>query len=71
MLVDEQRLNELFDHLDSALEEGAGPNQTLRLTRAWPAERGIDEDALTESVEGFGGYCDCEAVANVDPDEIF
>jgi len=46
-------------------------DHTLRLTRAWAAQRSIDQDALAASVEHFGGYCDCEVLANVDPEAIF
>jgi hypothetical protein len=70
MLLDKERLNDLLDHLDESLSEG-GCDHTLRLTRGWAAERGLDSDALAASVARFGGYCDCEVLANVDPEEIF
>ncbi|WP_232668150.1 DUF2695 domain-containing protein [Pseudonocardia sp. TRM90224] len=28
-------------------------------------------EALSEGLEEFGGYCDCEVVMNCDPDEVF
>jgi hypothetical protein len=40
-------------------------------SRAARAERGLDRDAVAASVAEFGGYCDCEVLANVDPQTIF
>ena len=70
MLLDEDGLNELLDHLD-ALAVEARCDHSLRLTRAWAAERGVDPDALADSLQQFGGDRDCEVLANVDPDAIF
>ncbi len=70
MTLDEGLLVRLLDHLDAGLTTGAC-DHTLRLTRAWAAENGVDADALAGSVAQFGGYCDCEVLANVDPEAIF
>ena len=70
MLLDEDSLNELLDHLDALVGE-AGCDRSLRVTRAWATERGIDPNALCSSLQQFGGHCDCEVLANVDPDAIF
>lgn len=70
MLLDEDFLNDLLNDLDARLSH-VGCDHTLRLTRAWAAERGLDGDAVAASVAEFGGYCDCEVLANVDPQTIF
>jgi hypothetical protein len=70
MLLDEVRLDELLEHLDEQLPE-QGCNRTLRLTRAWAVEHRIDANALETSLAHFGGYCDCEVLANVEPEAIF
>jgi len=70
MVLDEDRLSQLLDYLDVELAEKRC-DDTLRLTRAWADERGVDPDALSVSVAHFGGYCDCEVLANVDAETIF
>jgi hypothetical protein len=67
MLLDEHFLNDLLDHLDVRLPE-VGCDHTLRVTRAWAADRGFDAEAVAASVAEFGGYCDCEVLANVEPE---
>jgi hypothetical protein len=37
----------------------------------WAAEHEIDPLALERSLAEFGGYCDCEVLANVDPEDLF
>jgi hypothetical protein len=70
MLLDDESLNRLLDYLDVQLADSPC-DHTLRLTRTWAAQGGINQDALAASVEHFGGYCDCEVLANVDPEAIF
>lgn len=70
MHLDAQSLNDLLDHLDRHLP-ALGCDHTLRETRAWAAERGFDVHAVAASVAEFGGHCDCEVLANVDPEAIF
>jgi Protein of unknown function (DUF2695) len=70
MVLDEAQLSDLLDYLnDHVAEEGCG--HTLRFTEAWASERRIEPSALFRSVQHFGGYCDCEVVANVEPESIF
>jgi hypothetical protein len=66
MVLEPAQLKDLLDHLDEALGR-TDCDHSLRLTHAWAVENGIDEDALEESVFHFGGGCDCEVLANVDP----
>ena len=70
MLLDAESLDDLLDRLDAQLSD-AGCDDTLRLTRPWAVDRGLDADAIAASLAEFGGYCDCEVLANVDPEAIF
>ncbi|GAA3041452.1 DUF2695 domain-containing protein [Kitasatospora albolonga] len=66
--LDRDGLDELLDDLDERLEE-SGCDHTLRHSRAW-AEAGAREwSALEAGLRALGGHCDCEVLANVDPDE--
>jgi hypothetical protein len=70
MVLDEAALENLLDHLDERLMI-TGCDHSLQLTRAWAAQQGVDADALASSLEQFGGFCDCEVLANVEPESIF
>jgi len=60
----------LLDHLDSRLGREVC-DHSLRFTREWAAANGVDADELAASLEELGGYCDCEVLANVEPETIF
>jgi hypothetical protein len=66
MILEPDQLKALLDHLDERLPE-VGCDHTPRLTRAWADDNGLEPDALEQSVAHFGGGCDCEVLANVDP----
>jgi hypothetical protein len=66
MLLEPEQLRALLDYLDRALAE-EGCDHTLRLTGRWAAQKEIDTEALAGSLAEFGGGCDCEVLANVDP----
>ena len=70
LILDAGQLNALLDHLDQVGAEEIC-DDSLQLTFAWARENEIDPDALSASLGNFGGYCDCEVLANVDPDELF
>jgi hypothetical protein len=70
MLLDKASLEALIEDVNTALASD-GCDHSLRATRNWARARGIDPDALAASLAHFGGYCDCEVVANVTPEEIF
>lgn len=57
-------LQALFDHLDEALADGC--DHTTRLTRAFLRERSLAEAAVLPWLGSYGGYCDCEVLANVE-----
>src|SRR5438094_4432629 len=70
LTLEREDLDNLLDHLDAAL--GAVTcDHSLRLTMVWADENGVDHDALRTSLESFGGFCDCEVLANIEPEEIF
>ena len=66
MVLEPEQLKALLDYLDERLPVD-GCDHTLRLTRAWASAHAVDFDELVKSVEHFGGGCDCEVLANVDP----
>jgi hypothetical protein len=65
--LDESAHAELLDHLDQEL--GAHPcDHTLRLTEKWLAAKDLDVAAVVERYELMGAGCDCELLANLDPE---
>ena len=70
MVLDEGQLSDLLVYLNERLAE-AGCDHTLRFTEVWAAARGLESPGLVESLAHFGGYCDCEVFANVEPESIF
>ena len=67
MVLEPEELRALINHLDAEL--GDVPcEHTLRLTQAWAKTRGKDWEKLRPSLAHFGGGCDCEVLANVDPE---
>jgi hypothetical protein len=71
LVLGEAELRDLLNFLDEEEQAGATCDHTLRLTMVWASERGVDPDALEESLNELGGGCDCEVLANVVPEELF
>ncbi len=67
LTLDRRALDALLDHLHQRLSE-EGCDHTLRLTRAWAEQEARDWTALADALREAGGYCDCEVLANVDPE---
>ena len=40
-------------------------------TDGWASVNGVDLSRLHVGLEEYGGYCDCEVVVNVHPDDVF
>lgn len=59
------QFKELFDYLDEQLEQ-EGCDDTLSLTESYLDEQGIEHEKVVGWLEGNGGYCDCEVLANVE-----
>jgi hypothetical protein len=70
MVLDEASLTALVAHVDRAVAVD-GCDHSLRASRGWALAHQIDPDVLAASLAHFGGYCDCEVAANVNPEEIF
>ncbi len=58
-------LAELFDHLDVELGE-QGCDHTSKITQQFLKERNLNLKKILSWLEEFGGYCDCEVLANVE-----
>src|SRR5262245_6388740 len=59
------KIKALFDMLDVELPR-QGCDHTLRLTRAWIETTGLPMEPVIAWLQQNGGYCDCEALANVE-----
>jgi hypothetical protein len=70
MLLEENQLKQLLEHLDERLSEAAC-DHSLRLTLQWAKANAVESKSLVTSLEQLGGYCDCEVFANVEPESIF
>lgn len=67
--MDKEAFNELFDCLDERLG-GGGCGHTMNMTLGFLKEREVKNvDQVVEWLNGNGGYCDCEVLANVE--ELF
>ena len=58
-------LGDLFDHLDRRMNQ-AGCDHTLDGTRMFLDSRGLDTSKIISWLKDSGGFCDCEALANVE-----
>ncbi|TGE20456.1 DUF2695 domain-containing protein [Hymenobacter aquaticus] len=58
-------LKALFDYLDEQLGE-TDCDDTLRLTQQFLESRNIPVAPITAWLDTYGGYCDCEVLANVE-----
>lgn len=61
-------LQAMFEALDAELPVTVC-DHSRRLTHAWLVARGHDPASVFPWLDGHGGYCDCEVLANV-PDEL-
>lgn len=63
--VPQKLLNTYFNYLDQELSVH-GCDHTLRFTKQFATDHKIDFTALKLWLSKYGGYCDCEALANVE-----
>jgi hypothetical protein len=64
-------LDLLFDWLDLRLGD-TECDDTLRLTLEFARQHKLDGKRLSDWTEKYGGYCDCEVLANVpDSNPVF
>ena len=67
MPLDFDQLESLLDYLDKQ-DAGERCDHSLRLTTDWAVENDVQQQRLAAALSEFGGYCDCEVLANLDPD---
>jgi len=58
-------LAKLFDYLDEQLGE-QGCDHTPRMTKAFLEEKQLNPTVMLPWLEKYGGYCDCDVLANVE-----
>ena len=63
----ESQLRSLRDTLDAS---DAPCDHTLGRTREWAKLNGLDPVVLEAGVRAHGGFCDCEVLFNVDPEQF-
>jgi hypothetical protein len=66
--IDRAELDSLYGWLSERLDT-AGRDHTMRFTELWAVVRQTDWTRLKEAFGTAGGYCDCEVLANTDPDK--
>jgi hypothetical protein len=55
---------QLFEYLGKRLAAGEPCDNTLRLTQEFAIRHGLSFGELSQTLEGLGGYCDCEVLLN-------
>src|SRR4051812_18435161 len=60
-----EKLQALFDYLDQQLT-AHDCDDTLRFTEEVAASHNLALEPIKQWLGDFGGYCDCEALANVE-----
>jgi len=55
----------LFDHLDEVFGN-EGCDHTPKITKAFLESRNLNTEEILPWLEEYGGYCDCEVLANVE-----
>ena len=59
----DDKLEALFDAVEIAIKD-AGCDHSLKATTEWLEDRGLDIQAVVAWLQNYGGFCDCEVVAN-------
>ena len=60
-----EKLAAFFDYLDHQLTEH-DCDDTLRFTQKFAANHNLEFEPIKQWLSDYGGYCDCEALANVE-----
>ena len=63
--IPKEKLAALFNYLDLQLTEH-GCDDTLRFTQEFAASHNHAFEPIKKWLGDYGGYCDCEALANVE-----
>ena len=72
--ISDEQADSLYEAIFIALGEGFHPyveicDHSLKHTEAWAERNGVEPAQLREWLHDNGGYCDCEVLFNVVPDE--
>jgi hypothetical protein len=62
-------LDDLHEYLERCGQQDSC-DHTLQYTIAWAQERGQHVETLLPALGAFGGFCDCEVLANVSRDRL-
>ena len=60
-----EKLAAFFDYLDNQLTE-YDCDDTLRFTQEFATSHNLAFEPIEQWLDTYGGYCDCEALANVE-----
>ena len=63
--IPKETLQAFFDYLDQQLTEH-DCDDTLRFSQEFAASHSLAFEPIKQWLGDFGGYCDCEALANVE-----
>ncbi|MED7951084.1 DUF2695 domain-containing protein [Streptomyces sp. BE20] len=66
--LDREQLDDLLDHVEERLAD-TDCDHTLRHSRAWADAWSVPWSAPEAGLLANGAGCDCEVLANLDPDE--
>ena len=72
--ISEEQADTLYEAIFTALGGGTKSlvedcDHTLRLANSWAEQNGVDVATLTAWLHDNGGFCDCEFLFNVMPDD--
>ena len=72
--ITDHQTDEMYDAIFVGLGDGSVPlvdrcDHTLKHTKAWCQDNDADFEAVERWVTSNGGFCDCEVLFNVMPDE--
>lgn len=67
--IDYEQLEDLLDYLEEQFDEEPC-DHSARHAQRWAESRHIAWAGLAPELQEFGGYCDCEIVMNVVPEEV-
>jgi uncharacterized protein DUF2695 len=62
-----EELDDLLEHLDHHLQRHTC-DYTLLATERWLERRNLDVERVSAGLQEMGGGCDCEVLANLDPE---
>ncbi|MCV7195916.1 DUF2695 domain-containing protein [Mycobacterium angelicum] len=68
--IDYEQLEDLLDYVEEQFDEQPCDHSTRHAER-WAESHHIQWAELAQELQEFGGYCDCEIVMNVEPEEVF